>query len=832
MALGLFALCAGILLEWRNDESRQADEMAATAAAAVAHDVTRNIELFDLSLQAVSSGLQMPGIWDLSEQIRKLVLFNRATGAHYLGFINALDENGNVIADSQPTQNANNWSVRDYFIHHRSDKSMDIYISRPFALGSETQASIAISRRMSRPDGSFAGVVVGSMNLAYFRDLFSKLALGPHGSIALLRDDGVVLMRLPFTLNAIGDVIDAGSSFGNSLRAEAPHAAAEDPIDHVWRDFSFRRIGGAPLIVSVGLANEDIHAASWMHTIILVPAAAFLLVTVWLVVALRHQWDQQEANAVTLRRSNDDLEALADQRARARTAAKRDSDARSHFLAAISHEMRTPLNGILGYAQLLRADDGADTVRSQRVEAMLSAGEHLRHLLNRAHDYSQLDAGGPEPHMQRIDMPGLLAECCAMIEPSALTRGLKVQSMIASSVPRHFVTDGTHLRQVLLNLLNNAVKFTKAGWVELRATGVDGQVRIEVADTGPGVPADRQVQQFRSRSDTVASTAEGTGSGLLIATQLIHGLDGEIGYRDNPGGGSVFWLELPEGVEQAPSAKAGGAPTDAPGRVLRILVADDHADNRNVAAAFLRDAGHQVVQVSDGRAAVKEAAANDFDVVLMDVHMPGLNGLDATRTIRALRGPRGSVPIIALTGDVFYPDVEKFLRAGMTSHVKKPVDRTELLTAVNVAAGLPRAAATATAGEPKQSPDDTDPADTPVFDRGILAELASCMSADDLNGHLRSLGLRIEALLGQLSDPDGLANAEELADTLHGLAGSAGTLGFCRLSGEARQFETAIERKAGQVAPRAGNLADIAREALAELVEVTDPPGAIRAQRR
>jgi len=259
--LSIFALSGWMLWDAREDATRQADRAAGNIASAVEQDVARNIELFDLSLQAVIDGLQLPGIRELSAEMRHRVLFDRSASARYLAFINALDANGGVIADSQQTQYPANWSGRDYFIAHRRDASLGIYIGRPFTATQDDAAGITISRRMSHPDGTFAGVVVGGMRLAYFRELFSRLQLGPHGSIALLRIDDTNLMRLPFDRSDVGRVLDPGSPLHEFLRTNASPVVAKDAIDRVDRRFTFRRIGDLPLVVVVGLATEDIYAA-------------------------------------------------------------------------------------------------------------------------------------------------------------------------------------------------------------------------------------------------------------------------------------------------------------------------------------------------------------------------------------------------------------------------------------------------------------------------------------------------------------------------------------------------------------------------------------------
>src|SRR6185312_990653 len=199
VTLGFLVAGCVVLLTERQDAVRQADETATDIAVGVEQDVARNIELFDQSLLAVSDGLQLPGIWELTPELRNMVLFERVAKARYFGFVNALNEAGDVIADSHfPQPRGGSYAGRDYFIALKRDPRNILFIGRPILTGADQPGSITLSRRISHPDGSFAGVVVGSMQLAYVRDLFGRLDIGPNGMITLLHNDGVILMRRPF----------------------------------------------------------------------------------------------------------------------------------------------------------------------------------------------------------------------------------------------------------------------------------------------------------------------------------------------------------------------------------------------------------------------------------------------------------------------------------------------------------------------------------------------------------------------------------------------------------------------------------------------------------
>jgi CheY-like chemotaxis protein len=271
-------------------------------------------------------------------------------------------------------------------------------------------------------------------------------------------------------------------------------------------------------------------------------------------------------------------------------------------------------------------------------------------------------------------------------------------------MPGRVRADAQRLRQILVNLLGNAVKFTKQGGIALRLRSVaDGtRLRFEVADTGLGVPAAQRhhlFQEFDRIGVDDAAPVEGAGLGLSVSSRLAAWMGGGMGHEDNPAGGSVFWLELPlvacaaaalpPAAVEGPAAPVGPEGSAAP-HSLSVLVVDDIAMNRDIAAAFLRAAGHLVVCAAGGAEAVGLAAARDFDVILMDVRMPEVDGLEATRRIRAMAGARGRVMIVALTAQAFSEQVAICRAAGMDDHLAKPFSPDSLLESVTraAAAGL------------------------------------------------------------------------------------------------------------------------------------------------
>jgi CheY-like chemotaxis protein len=350
----------------------------------------------------------------------------------------------------------------------------------------------------------------------------------------------------------------------------------------------------------------------------------------------------------------------------------------------VTHELRTPLNGILGYAQLLRLEGELSAQQNARVAAMMQSGQHLFGMVERVLDVASIESGRMELHNAPLAVHELAEACIATIGPLASERGLSLHLVWSHDAPRQIVADPARLRQVLLNLLGNAVKFTSAGSVELRvlAGGAPGRLRLEVADTGPGIKEaarDRLFHDFE-RLDA-PSAVEGSGLGLAIAARFVSLMGGTIGHSPNSGGGSVFWLELP-GNEPAAAVPDDAIVAALPLAARRVLLVDDIAMNRDVVGAFLRSSGHEVVLADNGQDGIRLASEQNFDVILMDVRMPEMDGLEATRQIRALPAQHGHVPILALTAGVLPDEIAECEAAGMDGLVAKPVEYTKLMQAI------------------------------------------------------------------------------------------------------------------------------------------------------
>lgn len=726
-------------------------------AAAVAQQLEHSIALVDAALRKVAVGSQDLDVQRLSPAQRHEILFAGAAMLPGIEFFDVLNEKGDLVDSLQPPDHAENWAATDYFNWDRREPGSDLRISQPFAVKKPDTAGFPISLRISRPDGSFAGLVVCGLKFSYVRQLFERLTLGTGGAIALFRSDGIVLTRLPSDANTTGLSLDGSDPLVKAVQTSAGQMALDDPIDHVRRQYAFRRVGTLPLVVAVGLSREN-GTAGWWLAATMFAAALLALLTVWIALRLGQESRRRATIEYQTRQKIDRFKT-------------------------VSHELRESLHNILGYAEQLQTGADVPGPHAQRLDAIVRSGRQLRDVVGQLLDYWRYEAIGPELHMRRTDLPGLLHECFAIAEPEARGKSLDLRYTPAPVATREFVTDRTLLHLVIMNLLKNAIKFTRHGKIELHYAGNVNRIRIEVTDTGPGIRPDQRHMLFHEfeRLGADEMGIKGTGLGLSICDRLIRRMGGQIGHQDNPGGGSIFWVDLPAGVAQEPAAPISEAavPPDYP---MRILVVDDSAVHRDLATTILTRAGHDVVAAADGSDGVRLADAEDFDLIMMDMRMPEMNGLDAVRKIRALQGRRRAVPIIAVTADALDIDRDEYRHVGLVHQLAKPFAAAELLAMIAqvVRRNAPAPAAPirplVAAGE------------TPLLDVATLARFEAAIGSEATASHLAELSDTIATLLDSLCGARPCTDPDILAKLAHVIVGDAGALGFVAVSEAACRF--------------------------------------------
>jgi len=365
-------------------------------------------------------------------------------------------------------------------------------------------------------------------------------------------------------------------------------------------------------------------------------------------------------------------------------AAQAANQAKSAFLAMMSHELRTPMNGVIGMAHALERTP-LDARQRGYVETLLRSGGGLMAILNDILDLAKIESGKFEIEVRPFELRQAICRAADLWSQAAAEKGLDFTCEIDPAIPPWCAGDETRLRQILQNLLSNAVKFTSQGEVRLSVRRMaDGTITFEVADTGLGVDQAAQAQLFDGFSQADSSISRrfgGTGLGLAISRQLARLMGGDIEVESSLGQGSRFILRLPLAPTEAATQQARDTQANLPEQQLQVLVVDDNPTNQEVARALLEAIGALVATVSSGLEALASLEEREFDVVLMDIHMPGMSGIETLEAIRA--GGRAALPVVALTADAMAGEQERLLALGFNGYVSKPIAPADLVRALS-----------------------------------------------------------------------------------------------------------------------------------------------------
>ena len=466
----------------------------------------------------------------------------------------------------------------------------------------------------------------------------------------------------------------------------------------------------------------------------------------------------------------------------AKLVAEQANVAKGDFLASMSHEIRTPLNSIIGYADLLMEDSEHGSPNRRKLEVIQEAGAALLTVINDILDFSKIEAGQVTLDPVLFSPRALLDNVGSMLTAMAQRKGVALLRQIAPDVSSHLIADEGRLRQVLLNLVNNAVKFTDAGCVAISVTRDKSDVpegyeaiRFAVRDTGIGITSDQQQLLFARFSQVDGSISRrfgGTGLGLAISKQLIELMGGEIGVESQEGKGSTFWFRIVVPFADAPDILNPSCRPEerSKGRTARVLVVEDIAVNQELARAVLERAGHIVTVASNGQEAVEAVRRQTYDIVLMDVHMPVMDGIAATKAIRLADHPSRCIPIIAMTANVLPHQVSSLKEAGMDDLVGKPFRRPELLAAIDRWMGQ---------ADPAPPTDLTIAAeDDQRFDAHAFAALEDMIGERSFRVCLTKFSAELTSKFGDLSIS---CDMDQLANAAHGMIQPAGLFGFKQL---------------------------------------------------
>ena len=465
---------------------------------------------------------------NIAEYVREGMIINSIF--NQLGVI---DEHGTYILSNLANHRRMDLSDREHFRVHKARDTNELFISKPVLGRASGKWSIQMTRRINKPDGSFGGVVVISVDPFYFSDFYSGVDLGKDGVVSLVGRDGIVRARRSGDNKAVGQDLSRSPLMENLARAEMGSYRSSSHADGLRRFYGYRAMKDYPLVVAVGVSEEAALAEYRARRVGYMAYAAGMTLVVLLFGGMAiHLLDRQLRISAALRESQIKAEAA--------------NRMKSEFLASMSHELRTPLNGIMGYAEFLK--ESADETNREFAGIILDSSNHLLELVNSILDLAKIESGKMELELRPEPLRPMIERIVRTHRPPADEKGLALELVIDPALPGQILCDATRLAQILNNLINNAIKFTDRGAVTVNVGQDAGKLRIAVADTGCGIDAEMQphvFERFRQVDGFLTRRHQGTGLGLALVKELVALMGGEVVLNSRPGEGSTFVVSLP-----------------------------------------------------------------------------------------------------------------------------------------------------------------------------------------------------------------------------------------------------------------------------------------------